>query len=121
TFVGGSGKDLMTGGGGLDHFNYWSVLESGVVFAQRDVINTYAHGDKVDLSVVDANSKIAGNQAFAFVDHFSNVAGQLQWDKTAPTGYLVQGDVNGDGAADFSLQIYAAPNFGTIHGWDFIL
>jgi hypothetical protein len=49
------------------------------------------------------------------------VAGQLQWDQTAPTGFLIQGDVNGDGAADFSLQIYAAPGFGQVQSWDFIL
>jgi hypothetical protein len=121
TISAGIGKDLLTGGGGLDKFIFSSLSDSGTVFATRDVINTFAHGDKVDLSALDANSKIAGNQAFTFVQNFSGAAGQLQWDQTAPTGYLVSGDVNGDGAADFSLQIYAAPNFGTIHGWDFIL
>jgi Ca2+-binding RTX toxin-like protein len=121
TMIAGAGKDLMTGGGGLDRMVFKSLSDSGTGFAARDVINTFAHGDKVDLSALDANSKIAGNQAFTFVQNFSGAAGQLQWDQTAPTGYLVSGDVNGDGAADFSLQIYAAPNFGTIHGWDFIL
>jgi Ca2+-binding RTX toxin-like protein len=121
TMIAGAGKDLMTGGGGLDRMVFKALSDSGTVFATRDVINTFAHGDKVDLSALDANSKIAGNQAFTFVQNFSGAAGQLQWDQTAPTGYLVSGDVNGDGAADFSLQIYAAPGFGTIHGWDFIL
>ena len=85
------------------------------------MINTFAHGDKIDLSALDANSKVAGNQAFTFVDHFTHVAGQLQWDQTAPTGYLIQADLTGNGHADFSIQIYAAPGFGTIQGWDFIL
>jgi Ca2+-binding RTX toxin-like protein len=122
--VGGRGKDLLTGGGGLDHIKFNSLLDSGIAFEQRDVVNTFAHGDKIDLSSIDANSKTGANQvneAFTFVDQFTKVAGQLQWDQTAATGYLIQGDVNGDGAADFSLQIYAAPNFGTIHSWDFIL
>ena len=72
------------------------------------------------LSAIDANSNIFGNQAFTLVDHFTHVAGQLQWDQIAPTGYLVQGDTNGDGTADFSLQLYTTPGFGTLHGWDFI-
>jgi Ca2+-binding RTX toxin-like protein len=121
TLTGGGGRDLLTGAGGLDRMKLNALSDSGTTFAQRDVLNTFAHGDKVDLTAIDANSRVAGNQAFTFVTNFTHVAGQLQWDKTAPTGYLVSGDVNGDGVADFSLQIYAAPGFGTIHSWDFIL
>jgi Ca2+-binding RTX toxin-like protein len=119
--VGGAGKDLLTGSGGTDGMLFTSMAESGVTFAQRDVVNTFAHGDKIDVHLIDANAKVAGNQAFTFVQNFTGVAGQLQWDKTAATGYLVSGDVNGDAVADFSIQIYAAPTFGTIHAWDFIL
>lgn len=44
-------------------------------------------------------------------------------------GHLVQGDVNGDSVADFSLQIYTAPTNNLSGGsaawnlaaWDFIL
>ena len=77
---------------------------------------------------------VAGNQAFTFVDAFTGVAGQLQWDLTgvSSTGvksYRVAVDVNGDAAADFSLQIYTSPTNqlpGGSAGWnltaqDFIL
>jgi Ca2+-binding RTX toxin-like protein len=121
TFLAGAGKDLMTGGAGLDRFDFNALSDSGATFAQRDVINTFAHGDKIDLSTLDANANAGGNQGFGFVASFTGVAGQLQWDQTAPTGFLIQGDVNGDGAADFSLQIYAAPGFGSVQSWDFIL
>ncbi|WFU66861.1 MULTISPECIES: calcium-binding protein [Bradyrhizobium] len=111
---GGAGKDTMTGGAGLDRMVISSLTDSGVAFASRDVINTFAHGDKIDLSAIDANTHVAGNQAFTFVANFTGVAGQLQWDltnisSTGVKGYLVQGDANGDGVADFSLQIYTAP------------
>jgi Ca2+-binding RTX toxin-like protein len=119
--TGAGGRDLLTGGGGLDRMIYKSISESGTAFASRDVINTFAHGDKIDLSAIDANSRVAGNQAFTFVTNFTRVAGQLQWDQTAPAGWLVTGDVNGDGAADFSLQIYASTAFGHPYAWDFIL
>ncbi|WOH48863.1 hypothetical protein [Bradyrhizobium sp. sBnM-33] len=36
-------------------------------------------------------------------------------------GYLLQGDINGDGAADFSLQIYTSPTknlAGGSAGWN---
>ncbi|MGY4178389.1 Ca2+-binding RTX toxin-like protein [Bradyrhizobium sp. USDA 4518] len=132
--IGGAGKDTTTGGGGLDRMVISSLSDSGTTFAQRDVINTFAHGDKIDLTGIDANSNVAGNQAFQFVDNFSHVAGQLQWDLTGVSatgvkGYLVQGDVNGDAIADFSLQIYTSPTAnlpGGVDGWhlaafDFIL
>ncbi|WOH48857.1 calcium-binding protein [Bradyrhizobium sp. sBnM-33] len=131
---GGAGKDTMTGGAGLDRMVVSSLADSGVAFAFRDVINTFAHGDKIDVSTIDANSLAAGNQAFTFVSAFTGVAGQLQWDltNTSPTGvkgYLVQGDVNGDAAADFSLQIYTSPTNNLPGGsagwnlaaWDFVL
>ncbi|WFU66728.1 calcium-binding protein [Bradyrhizobium brasilense] len=131
---GGTGKDTTTGGGGLDRMVISSLSESGVTFAQRDVINTFAHGDKIDVSAIDANTHLAGNQAFTFVSAFTHVPGQLQWDLTGVSvtgvkGYLVQGDVNGDAVADFSLQIYTSPTNNLAGGsagwnlaaWDFIL
>ena len=111
--IGGANKDTTTGGGGLDIMKISSLAESGIAFANRDVINTFAHGDKIDLRTIDANSLFAGDQSFTFVSNFTGVAGELQWDltnisSTGVKGYLVQGDVNGDGAADFSLECHFA-------------
>jgi Ca2+-binding RTX toxin-like protein len=134
--TGGGGKDLVTGGGGLDRFVIEGMTDSGVSFAQRDVINTFAHGDKIDLRPLDARTDVAGDQAFAFIGAaaFSGVSGQLRFDMTniSPTGvkaYTVWGDVDGDRAADFSLQIYTAPTADrpgqpqgwNLFAWDFVL
>ena len=37
--------------------------------------------DRIDVSGIDANSKVAGDQAFAFIatKNFSGLAGQLQY------------------------------------------
>ena len=134
TLVGGLGKDLMTGGGGLDQFLYSSSLaESGVAFSARDAINTFAHGDKIDLTAIDANTLQGGDQAFSWLGAgaFTGAAGQLRFDlnNIAASGvrsYTVYADVNGDSAADWSLQIYTAPvslvpGDWSLAAWDFIL
>jgi hypothetical protein len=100
---------------------FTSLSDSGSLFAQRDAINTFAHGDKIDLSALDANARVAGNQGFAFVTNFTHVAGQLQYDQVATNSWYISGDVNGDAVADFSLNVYSAPGFGQLHSWDFIL
>jgi Ca2+-binding RTX toxin-like protein len=121
TIIGGAGKDLNTGSGGLDVMDYNALSESGPTFAARDAINTFAHGDKIDLSTIDANANVAGNQAFVFVANFTGNAGQLQFDQVATNSWFVSADVNGDGSAEFSLNIYSAPGFGQLQSWDFIL
>ena len=61
-----------------------------------------AQGDDIDLSGIDANAKAAGNQAFSFIGDkaFSGKAGELQYKNG-----IVAGDVNGDKAADFHIEI----------------
>jgi hypothetical protein len=121
TLVGGSGKDLLTGAGGLDYMKFYGLSDSGVAFAQRDAINTFAHGDKIDLSAIDASGRAGGNQAFHFQTAFNGTAGQLIAQQVATNSFLILADVNGDNAYDFSLNVYTAPGFGTFHSWDFIL
>jgi Ca2+-binding RTX toxin-like protein len=123
TLIGGAGKDLNTGSGGLDHIKFNSISESTVAFAGRDAINTFAHGDKIDLSAIDANTTIAGNQAFTFLGagELTGNAGQLEFDQIATNSFRVTADVNGDANPDFALNVYTAPGFGTMQAFDFIL
>lgn len=136
TLIGGQGKDILTGGGGIDRLVIQSLADSPVTFAGRDVFNTFAHGDKIDLSAIDARTNLAGDQAFTFIGAatFSGVSGQLRFDMTniSVTGvkaYTAYGDVNGDRVADFSLQIYTAPTTDrtgqpqtwNLASWDFVL
>lgn len=136
TLVGGAGKDLHVGGAGLDRMVFNTLSDSGTVFAARDVISTFAHGDKIDLSAIDANTALAGDQAFSWrgAASFTGAAGQLRYDMTniSATGvkaYTVFADVNGDLIADFSLQIFTAPTADrtgsvqtwNLEAWDFVL
>jgi len=62
--TGGTGADTLSGGFGNDTFIYKAANESGATTASRDTIVDFTAGDKIDLSAIDANASIAGDQAF---------------------------------------------------------
>jgi serralysin len=102
-----NGKDTLTGNAGADRFLFTAVGETPVG-ANRDIITDFNHsqGDRIELAAIDANTVVAGNQAFAFIGSgaFTNVAGQLRFAASG-TDTIVAGDVNGDGVADFNIQL----------------
>lgn len=106
--VGGVGKDDLTGGIGGDRFWYFSLSESTVASSGRDIIEDFTQGaDIIDLSQIDADTTNAPatNDVFNFIDNaaFSGngAAGELHFVSTT-TGWTVEGDVNGNGTADFA-------------------
>jgi Ca2+-binding RTX toxin-like protein len=102
---GNAGADILTGGGGADSFRYKLVTDSSA--SATDHILDFTSGtDKIDLSRIDANTGLAGDQAFTWIGSgaFTGVAGQLRVFQSG-TDWLVQGDVNGDGVADLVIQV----------------
>jgi hypothetical protein len=122
---GGKGADTIGGGADSDRFFYFATTDSGVTKATRDTITDFqgaaqAGGDLIDLEAIDADTTIAGNQAFA-TPIGGNVpftaAGQLRWvHQVGET--IIQGDLNGDGAADFSIAVTGIQTFNAA---DFVL
>ena len=106
--TGGAGADMLTGGTGADTFNFASLLDSTVALPGRDTILDFSHGDgdRIDLHLIDAISG-GGDNAFVFSTAFTGVAGQLVAGIEG-SHYVVQGDVNGDGVADFAIGVFAA-------------
>ncbi len=100
---GGSGQDVLEGGSGFDRFDYDSVTQSPAGALARDIIvdfvgNGGAAGDQIDLSTIDANVGMAGNQAF--------VTAQLSYS----AGGILSVDVIGDpGAIDLQIELVGAP------------
>jgi Ca2+-binding RTX toxin-like protein len=103
--VGGSGRDVLTGGAGHDRFDFNSIKDS--VKTYRDQITDFVRGaDKIDLLSIDARSTVAGNQAFKWIAYqaFHHKAGELHYVRSG-ANVIVEGDVNGDGRADFQIQL----------------
>ena len=120
TIIGGAGQDVMTGGavttggdGARDTFLFTALSDSGPAAGSRDWITDFTNGaaataDRINLAVIDANTVLAGNQAFiwqaAAGAAFTGVAGQLHYAITGGNTYI-SGDVNGDKIADFSIAL----------------
>ena len=118
---GGRGQDFLTGGAGFDSFYLKSVADS-VRGAGRDIITDFNPADDfINLSLMDARAGVAGNQTFVFIGSvkFHDKKGELRAvidvinDRT-----IVQGDVNGDGKADFEIELTGQI---TLQGDDFFL
>jgi serralysin len=114
TLTGGAGVDLihgnlgaddLRGGGGQDRFQYNSASES--TSASMDEILDFESGEDIlDLSRIDADSNAAGDQGFTWIgsNAFSGSAGQLRAYESNST-WFVEGDTNGDGAADLIIAL----------------
>lgn len=109
--IGGGGADVLTGGSGADVFVFTAIGDS--TSNVRDRITDFATGvDKVDLSAIDADLSVSGDQAFTQVSQFTGRAGQAVISNSNGTA-LLSLDQNGDGVADFVLSVT-----GTLAGSD---
>ncbi|WP_198836303.1 calcium-binding protein [Paracoccus sp. IB05] len=116
---GGTGGDLLYGGAGADTFYFSDASESPVDVAGRAWIMDFKAGeDFINLSAIDADTLTDGRQVFTFIGNtaFSGTAGELRYDRAT---WLVTGDTDGDGLADFSIVLAHGPT--GITATDFIL
>lgn len=103
TLIGGSGADEIDGGIDADHLLYGTLADSDA--AASDLIVDLEDDDLIDLSAIDANSLLPGNQAFTRVPDFSGAAGELRlrFDAGADQTFI-EGDVDGDAVADLVIR-----------------
>jgi hypothetical protein len=121
-------NNLIGDSGGADTFQFELKTESRKG-ANRDVITDFSgvkggEHDHINLASIDAKTG-HGNQAFHFIGAaaFHHKAGELHFIKQNPAGHahdktLVEGDINGDGKADFQIEL---KGLHTLHAGDFIL
>ena len=123
--AGGSGRDALNGLGGSDRIIggpdgdvidcgvessnavdtvvLQSVNDSPVGATERDVLTNCKPGDLVDVSAVDANSVLSGDQAFIF--NSTAARANSLWYLTSGTDIILRGDVNGNTTSDFEILI----------------
>lgn len=121
--TGGLGADELYGGSGFDTFRYETLKDSGITKATRDRLADFEIGiDDIDLSAIDANTLLAGDQAFTWIGTNASfsAAGQLRAYWTV-NGQIVDGDVNGDKKPDFSISLPGLGHGSVLSAGDFIL
>lgn len=104
--IGGAGVDTMNGGAGYDWFVFDKATESGVGVGLRDIISDFVRGqDKIDVCDIDANSLLAGNQAFAWRGTAAfTAAGQARYVQSGGNT-IIQFSTDADTAAEFEIQL----------------
>jgi serralysin len=133
TLRGGAGRDILVGGAGNDRFDFDLISDSRVGNAVCDVLqaggggNAFdlpganspaSAGDRIDLSTIDANVNMGGNQTFIFG---GTGAGHVRCINSGTTTHVLA-YVNGDSVADFQLNIVdGAVRAAAYQGVDFVL
>ncbi|WP_176599358.1 hypothetical protein [Sphingobium sp. 15-1] len=117
--AGEAGADILTGGLGTDIFEFGAAGDSRAGTSDRITDFSRQQGDIISLASIDAKVATSANEAFKFIGTktFSREAGQLRYDQ-AGGSTSVYGDVNGDGIADFQIEILGSVKFAAA---DFIL
>ncbi|MDB5525546.1 MAG: hypothetical protein JWM58_3309 [Rhizobium sp.] len=107
-FQGDTGRDILKGGGGADHFIFAVISDSTTSATGRDFISDFSRKqhDVLDLSEIDARDSSAIDNPFTFIgkDGFSDKEGELGY-VVKQGNTIVQGDVDGDGIADFTIEL----------------
>jgi serralysin len=109
--TGGAGFDTLLGGGGADSFVYASFKDSGFAGGPLDIIYDFSRveHDRIDVSAIDANPDLRGNQSFTFLgtSGFTGVGAEANFfvvDATT-TLTIVRFDLDGDKQTDFAIAL----------------
>ncbi|MCW1381577.1 hypothetical protein OLX02_01950 [Novosphingobium sp. KCTC 2891] len=109
---GGVGADSLNGGSGAD-------------FRTMDMIRDFNRidGDRIDLSVLDANRGVTGDQAFSFIGNAAfgtGTPGQIRVVSTPfASVYQIQINSDNDAQADYAIMVVSLS--GSLQAGDFVL
>jgi Ca2+-binding RTX toxin-like protein len=135
TLVASGGVDTLTGGGSagllalrpyVDRFVFNSVTDSPN--ASPDIITDFAPsiGEKVDVSGIDANTLLAGNQAFNWIGNILPTParlsqGELGYQISGADIFLIGNTSSAVGTPDFRVQLQGLGASGGLIATDMTL
>ncbi|MFD1327188.1 peroxidase family protein [Mycoplana ramosa] len=103
TITASAAVNVMDGGTGNDTFRFLAAAD-----ADGDTILGFQPGDRLDLSSIDADGAVAGNQSFTLVSNAITDRGQLlvTYENREDGDYtVVSGNTSGSTDADFKISI----------------
>jgi len=129
TIGGGAGSDSLTGGAGADLFDFRSIGQVRGDGTEIITDFTRSQGDKIDLSAIDANSTLEGDQAFTFFDNTGAIETPLAAGNLVITNAAFMGQSGGSPLYGVQLSvdgvttatIFVASVDGVLTADDFIL
>ncbi len=105
SLTGGAGSDRLTGGAGNDTFIYTATNESPVGITHDTIVDFTTLLDKIDVTAIDANTGVGGNQAFTFIGAAAfSALGQARY-----AGGLLQFNNTGNNNADMEIALTGNP------------
>lgn len=122
TIEGSGGSDLMYGGAGADKFVFRHQSDFVTGHSDRIMDFSHAEGDLIDLSLIDANANVSGNNAFTFANSASTAAGSVWLGSVSADGYQTV-FINRDGGAyDHTIMVHIADaGLPSLTSGDFVL
>jgi Ca2+-binding RTX toxin-like protein len=104
--VGNKGVDTLFGEAGADTFVFKSITDSGLVVGTRDKVMDFVSGvDVIDLSGIDANSLLDGDQAFTLDTDGTLAIGEYSIKLTQAGNTLIALNVDSGSAPDMQIQL----------------
>lgn len=111
------GADVLSGGSEAaqrDVFVFHRITDSAVGAARDRLVDFQRGTDVIDLGAIDANTRLAGDQGFAFSG--TTAAANSVWYAQTGAHLVLRLDLDGDSRADFELLVQGqssltAPDF----------
>ncbi len=101
SLLGGAGADSLSGGAGADIFSFANLTDSASGQADTIADFSWIEADRINLAAIDANTGIAGDQAFAFLGTGAFIgggAGSIRYQQSGGDTLVLVDSGNGGGA-----------------------